>query len=64
MAHDLTTPLTADEFAALKEASKGISQADIRQEHAERLVELGYLVRRLGSLSVTVAGNLRLAAGK
>jgi len=64
MAHDLTTPLTAEEFAALKEASRGIAQLDIRQEHAERLVELGYLVRRLGSLSVTVAGNLRLAAGK
>ena len=64
MAHDLTTPLSQEEFAALKEASKGISQLDIRQEHAERLVELGYVTRRLGSLSVTVAGNLRLATGK
>ena len=64
MADDLTTPLTDEEFAALKEASRGISQLEIPQEHAERLVELGYLVRRLGSFSVTVAGNIRLAAGK
>ena len=64
MAEDSPPPLSDDEFAALREATKGLIQGNIRQEHAARLVELGYLTRRLGSLVVTTAGNRRLTAGQ
>ena len=63
MPQDVSAPLTTEEFAALREATKGLSQGDI-QEHAERLIELGYLSKRLGSLVVTTAGNQRLTAGQ
>ncbi len=64
MIEDLPPPLSDEEFAALKEATKGLAQGDIRQEHAARLVELGYLTRRLGSLVVTTAGNRPLTTGQ
>ena len=64
MPEDLSAPLSAEEFAAMREATKGLSQGDIRQENAARLIELGYLSRRLGSLVVTTAGNRRLTAGQ
>ena len=40
--------LTADEFASLREVSKGDTQREIPQLHWERLVGLGYAVRRRG----------------
>ena len=64
MAHDLSAPLTTEEFAGLTEANKGITQGPVGHEQVERLVELGYVIRRLGTLSLTVAGNLRLATGQ
>ena len=51
--------LSNEEFASLREVSKG----DILQVHWERLVALGYALRRLGSLQLTESGKRRIAAG-
>jgi hypothetical protein len=56
--------LSADEFASLREVSKGEAQGEIPQLHWERLVGLGYAVRRLGELRLTASGQRRLAAGE
>ena len=56
--------LGPDEFASLLEVSKGDAQREIPQAHWERLVGLGYAVRRLGELGLTASGIRRLAAGK
>ena len=55
--------LSAEEFALLLEVSKGEAQREIPQLHWERLVGLGYAVRRLGELGLTASGIRRLAAG-
>jgi hypothetical protein len=56
--------LSAEEFASLLEVSKGEAQREIPQLHWERLVSLGYAVRRLGELGLTASGLRRVAAGK
>ena len=56
--------LSADEFASLREVSKGAAQREIPQSHWERLVGLGYAVRRLGELGLTASGLRRLASGQ
>jgi hypothetical protein len=56
--------LSADEFASLREVGKGETQSEIPQSHWERLVGLGYAVRRLGELGLTASGLRRLAAGR
>jgi hypothetical protein len=56
--------LSAEEFASLLEVSKGDAQREIPQLHWERLVGLGYAVRRLGELGLTASGMRRVAAGK
>jgi hypothetical protein len=56
--------VTAEEFASLLEVSKGDAQREIPQLHWERLVALGYAVRRLGELGLTASGMRRVAAGK
>ncbi|HKG99857.1 MAG TPA: hypothetical protein VKB08_03915 [Bradyrhizobium sp.] len=63
MVHDVPALLTSDEFDSLFEVSKGEAQSDIPQLHWERLVALGYALRRLGVLGLTEAGKRRLAAG-
>jgi hypothetical protein len=55
--------LSTEELDSLREVSKGDAQGDIPQLHWERLVELGYALRRLGVLGLTEAGVRRLAAG-
>jgi hypothetical protein len=57
-------PLSTEEFTSLIEVSKGEAQQEIPQLHWERLVSLGYAVRRLGELSLTASGQRRLALGK
>jgi hypothetical protein len=64
MTHVPPALLTSEEFTSLFEVSKGVTQRDIPQLHWERLVALGYALRRLGVLGVTEAGIRRLAAGK
>ncbi|MGF6433347.1 MULTISPECIES: hypothetical protein [Bradyrhizobium] len=56
--------LSSDEFASLVEVGKGDAQREIPQLHGERLVGLGYAVRRLGELGLTASGVRRLAAGE
>ena len=63
MVHDSPAPLSSEEFASLLEVSKGDAQHDIPQLHWERLVAMGYALRRLGVLGLTDAGLRRLAAG-
>jgi hypothetical protein len=61
---DGTTALSADEFASLAEVGKGNAQGEIPQAHGERLVNLGYAIRRLGELELTSSGVRRLATGE
>jgi hypothetical protein len=56
--------LSVEEFASLLEVSKGEAQREIPQLHWERLVSLGYAVRRLGELGLTASGLRRVAAGE
>jgi len=56
--------LSTEEFASLLEVSKGEAQREIPQLHWERLVSLGYAVRRLGELGLTASGLRRVAAGE
>jgi hypothetical protein len=55
--------LSTEEFDSLREVSKGDAQGDIPQLHWERLVALGYALRRLGILGLTESGTRRLATG-
>ena len=63
MIPDPRASLSAQEFASLSEVGNGDLQRDIPQAHWERLVALGYALRRLGTLGLTEAGKRRLAAG-
>jgi hypothetical protein len=61
---DHSPALSTEEFASLLEVSKGDAQREIPQLHWERLVGLGYAVRRLGELGLTASGMRRLALGE
>jgi len=63
MMNELLPELTSDEFESLREVGKGSAQRELPQLHWERLVGLGYAVRRLGELGLTASGERRLAAG-
>ena len=63
MVQESPAPLSSEEFVSLLEVSKGDAQRDIPQLHWERLVAMGYALRRLGVLGLTEAGIRRLAAG-
>ena len=63
MVQESPAPLSSEEFGSLFEVSKGDAQGDIPQLHWERLVAMGYALRRLGVLGLTDAGLRRLAAG-
>jgi hypothetical protein len=58
MTNDRPLALSPEEFDSLREVSKGDAQREIPQLHWERLVGLGYAVRRLGELGLTVPGGL------
>jgi hypothetical protein len=64
MAEVLLPSLSSEESTSLHELSRGDLQRDIPQLHWERLVALGYALRRLGVLGLTESGIRRLAAGK
>ena len=57
-------PLSDDEFVSLLKVDKSDHQSEIPQLHGERLVALGYAVRRLGELGLTASGVRRLGAGQ
>src|SRR5438874_13681346 len=63
MIHDEPAVLTSEEFDSLVEVGEGETQRDIPQAHWERLVALGYALRRLGVLGLTESGKRRLATG-
>jgi hypothetical protein len=63
MVNDPPVLLSIEEFDSLREVSKGDAQGDIPQLHWERLVALGYALRRLGTLGLTDSGKRRLAMG-
>ncbi|MDA9504271.1 hypothetical protein XI09_05805 [Bradyrhizobium sp. CCBAU 11386] len=57
-------PLSSDELDSLRKVGVAGRQGEIPQLHWERLVHLGYAIRRLGELELTAAGTRRLAAGQ
>jgi hypothetical protein len=57
-------PLNSDELDSLRKVGLAGRQSEIPQSHWERLVHLGYAIRRLGELELTAAGTRRLAAGQ
>ena len=63
MVRDPPVLLSTEEFDSLREVSKGDAQGDIPQMHWERLVALGYALRRLGTLGLTESGKRRLVTG-
>jgi hypothetical protein len=63
MVSDPPVLLSTEEFDSLREVGKGDAQGDIPQLHWERLVSLGYALRRLGTLGLTDSGKRRLAMG-
>jgi hypothetical protein len=63
MVNDPPVLLSTEEFDSLREVGKGDAQGDIPQLHWERLVALGYALRRLGTLGLTDSGKRRLARG-
>jgi hypothetical protein len=63
MVRDPPVLLSTEELDSLRKVSRGDAQGDIPQSHWERLVALGYALRRLGVLGLTEAGIRRLAAG-
>jgi hypothetical protein len=63
VACDSLVLLSTEEFDSLREVGKGDAQGDIPQMHWERLVALGYALRRLGTLGLTESGKRRLATG-
>jgi hypothetical protein len=64
MTNDRPVDLSPEEFVSLREVGNGDAQREIPQLHWERLVAVGYAVRRLGELGLTASGVRRLAAGK
>jgi len=64
MTNDRPVDLSPEEFASLHEVGNGDAQREIPQLHWERLVAVGYALRRLGELGLTASGVRRLAAGK
>jgi hypothetical protein len=64
MPPNLIAVLTAEEFASLCEVSKGMLQGIIPCEHRERLLKLGLLVEKFGSLVLTNNGTNRVSIGR
>jgi hypothetical protein len=61
MAPETYATLTPDEFASLREVSKGHAQRVIPDAHKAKLLYLGLIRQKLGSLVQTEIGYLRAA---
>ena len=57
------TPLSATEFASLREVGIGIGHGGIPESHSLKLMDIGLIYRLLGSLRITTAGRKRIASG-
>jgi hypothetical protein len=64
MNHDLSAPLTHEEFVSLRDCAKGLMHHTIPAEHKDRLIQLGYIHELSGGLRLTNAGRLRIAKGE
>ena len=61
---DLDAPLTGPEFDSLREVSKGFKRlANLPEMHQHRLLELELIREAIGGLTLTEAGEIRLARG-
>jgi hypothetical protein len=54
----LDAAFSATEFVSLQEVGRGIGHGGIRESHAARLAELGFIHKLLGSLLITIAAEL------
>jgi len=62
---DPNVPLTAAEFESLRQVSTGFKRrTNLPEMHKNRLLELGLIRDALGGLTLTDAGELRLAKGR
>jgi hypothetical protein len=61
MDRNLDAPLSPEEFASLKEVSKGMIQRVIPGSHRERLIRLGFIEQVFRSLELTISGQMRAA---
>jgi hypothetical protein len=56
--------LTADEFASLREVSKGMLQRELPEAHQQKLLSLRLIKLTPDGLRLTTAGQTRMATGK
>jgi hypothetical protein len=61
MVPEFNATLTPDEFASLREVSKGYTQRIIPPTHRAKLLYLGLIKRKLGGLVQTNIGYLHVA---
>ena len=61
MDRSLDAPLSSEEFASLKEVSKGMMQRVIPGSHREKLIRLGFIEQVFRSLELTIPGQMRAA---
>ena len=61
MVPEFNATLTPDEFASLREVSKGHTQRIIPDDHKAKLLYLGLIKQKLGSLVQTNMGYLHVA---
>ena len=64
MVSDLNAKLTPEEFASLRELSKGQMQRIIPRAHKAKLLHLGLIRQKLGGLVQTNMGYLYVARRK
>jgi hypothetical protein len=64
MTLNLDALLTTDEFASLREVSKGIIQRDLPEAHQLKLLGLRLIRHTPDGLRLTKAGQERMAIGK
>jgi hypothetical protein len=64
MALNLDALLTPDEFASLREVSKGMIQREFPEAHQQKLLGLRLIKHTPDGLRLTKAGQERMAVGK
>jgi hypothetical protein len=61
---NLDALLTPDEFASLREVSKGMLQRELPEAHQQKLLGLRLIRHTPDGLRLTKAGQMRVATGK
>jgi hypothetical protein len=62
--HDRFATLTAEEFASLCEAAKGVTDRAIPDDHRKRLIYLNFIADRCGRIDLTEPGRIKLASDR